>query len=47
MGSIKEKLMHAVDSVSSVDKADVEKRLFPRFCRESPKRVYKKLYHSL
>jgi len=41
MRSVEEKMMHAVNSVYSMDKADIKKRFFSHFCWESPKVVYK------
>jgi hypothetical protein len=41
MRSIEEKLMHAVNSVYSMDKANIRKRFFHIFAGESPKVVYK------
>lgn len=41
MRSVEEKLMHAVDSVYSIDKADIKKRFFHIFAGDHQKLLYK------
>lgn len=41
MRSVEEKLMHAVDSVYSMDKADIRKRFFHVFAGDHQKLLYK------
>ena len=46
MRSVEEKMMHAVNSVYSMDKADIKKRFFHIFAGNHQKLLYKKLQHS-